>query len=48
MIARFETEVTSPRRSSFSALIVAFTIAGIVFMHADAAQGVLLFERRHR
>jgi predicted transcriptional regulator len=48
VIARFETEVTMPRRSSFGALIAAFTKAGIVFMHAEAAQGVLLFERRPR
>jgi predicted transcriptional regulator len=43
VIARFETDATTPRASTFRPLITAFSKAGIVFLDADGASGVLLF-----
>lgn len=41
-IVRFETGVTSPRQATFTALVDAFSRAGIVFINARNAEGVLL------
>lgn len=46
VIARFESDATKPRASSFRPIIAALSKAGIVFLDADDASGVLLFGPR--
>jgi predicted transcriptional regulator len=43
VIARFESDASTPRAASFRQLIAAFSKAGIVFLDADGVSGVILF-----
>ena len=44
-IARFETDAAVPRTSTTTPLVDAFSSAGIAFLYAKDAEGVVLFSR---